>query len=70
MDCTLPNQDNRRKRATRQAKTVNIIIGCQRASGWTWAELTGAVCNGAGLIRDGNAYRLIASSAYEQGMLS
>lgn len=67
---TLTNQIARDKSATRQAENINIIVGCIRATGWTMEELTGAVLNGAGLIRDGNAFRLISSEAYGTWSLS
>ena len=67
---TLTNQSDRDKSATEQAESFNVIIGCQRASGWTGTDLIGLVFNGAGLIRDGNAFRLIASEAFEQERLS
>lgn len=67
---TLTNQSESDKSATPQAESFNIIIGCQRATGWTGTDLIGVVLNGAGLIRDGNAFRLIASEAFEQEGLS
>jgi len=70
MDCTLTNQSRECNSATAQAETFNLIIGCQRATGWTGSDLIGLLMNGAGLIRDGNAFRLIASEAFEQGALS
>ncbi len=67
---TLTNQNDRDKSATVKLESFNVIIGCQRASGWTGTDLIGLVFNGAGLIRDGNAFRLIASEAFEQERLS
>lgn len=70
MTPNVANQEAECKSATPQAESFNIIIGCQRATGWTGKDLIGLVLNGAGLIRDGNAFRLIASEAFEQERLS
>lgn len=70
MQDTLTNHEAECKSATPQAENINIIVGCIRATGWSLQDLAGAVGNGAGYIRDGNAFRLISSEAYGQGKLS
>lgn len=67
---TVANQISDGNKATPQAESINVIIGCQRASGWTLSDLVGLAFNGAGFIRDGNAFRLISSEAFEQGASS
>jgi len=67
---TIANSDRNCNSATVKPETVNIILGAYRVRGSDWLDVIGMVLNGTGLIRDGNAYRLIQSEAYEQGALS
>lgn len=62
----LTNQLQRGNRATRQAQTLNIILGPHRLRGVTMEEANAMACNGNGYIREGNALRLISSEAFEQ----
>lgn len=70
MSDTLPNLRRAGKRATVKNKSVNIIHGAYRVRGCDWLDVIGMVCNGYGLIRDGGAYRMVYSEAFEQWALS
>jgi hypothetical protein len=63
---TLANHDTRDKSATVKPKPINIIMGSFRVCGANWLDVLDMIGNGKGLIRDGNAYRLISSEAFEQ----
>lgn len=70
MEATVANHDARGNPATAQANNPNIILGCHRITANGWAEVLGMVINGCGLVREGNAFRLIHSEAFEQLVLS
>lgn len=63
---TLTNHPPRGKSATRQAESINIILGPHRLRGVTLKEANAMALNGNGYIREGNALRLISSEAFEQ----
>lgn len=67
---TLTNQNDRDKSATVKSKPINIIMGSFRVRGANWLDVLDMIGNGKGLIRDGNAFRLISSEAFEQWELS
>lgn len=67
---TVANQISDGNKATPQAESINVIMGAYRIRGADWLDVIGMVVNGTGLIRDGNAFRLVHSEAFEQGARS